>query len=57
MGRTVASAKKWTIDKDQQLIRAWINVGADPIVGADHRKSSFWSWVASTFNEYRPQGH
>ena len=52
----VGGAKKWTIDEDQQLIRAWINVGTDPIVVADQRKASSWNRVALTFNEYRSQG-
>ena len=56
MGGTMGGAKKWTFEEDRQLIRAWINVGTDPIVGADQRKTSFWSRVASTFNEYRLQG-
>jgi len=56
MGGTVGSAKKWTINEYQQLIRTWINVGTDPIIGDDRRKASFWSRVASTFNEYRPHG-
>ena len=55
MGGTVGGAKKWTIDEDQQLIRAWINTGTDLIVGANQRKASFWNKVASTFNEYCPQ--
>jgi len=52
MGDTVDGVKKWTIDEDQQLIRASINVGTDPIVGADQRKASFWRRVVSNFNEY-----
>jgi len=56
MGGTVGGAKKWTIDEDQQLIRAWINVGTDPIIGVDQRTGGFWNRVVSTFNEYRPQG-
>ena len=56
MGATGGGAKKWIVDEDQWLIQAWINVGIDTIVGADQKKASFWNKVASTFNEYRPQG-
>ena len=51
MGGTIGGAKKWSIQEDQQLIRAWVNIGTDPIVGADQRKASFWSRVGSAFNE------
>ena len=56
MGGVVVGAKKWTVAKDQQLIRAWVNVSADPIIGADQKKASFWSRVVSNFNEHSPQG-
>ena len=49
-------AKKWTVEEDQRLIRAWINVGTDAVVGNDQKKSGFWARVASNFNDHNPQG-
>ena len=50
------SAKKWTVEEDQRLIRAWINVGTDAIVGNDQKKSGFRARVASNFNDHCPRG-
>ena len=47
-------AKKWTVEEDQRLIRAWINIGTDAIVGNDQKRSSFWAGVAANFNDHRP---
>ena len=55
-GGASVTAKKWTVEEDQRLIRAWINVGTDAVVGNDQKKSGFWARVASNFNEHRPSG-
>ena len=34
---TIGGAKKWIVVEDQRLTQAWINLGADPIVGADRK--------------------
>ena len=52
----VVSAKKWSLEEDKRLIRSWINIGTDAVVGSDQKKSSFWKRVAETFNEHRPRG-
>ena len=54
--RVVGGAKKWSVEEDKWLIRAWINIGTDAIVGSDQKKSSFWKRVASNFSEHRPRG-
>jgi len=41
VGDVTIGAKKWTVEEDQRLIRAWINVGTDAIVGNDQKRSSF----------------
>lgn len=55
-GGASIGAKKWTVEEDQRLIRAWINVDTDPIVGNDQKKSGFWARMASNFNDHRPRG-
>jgi len=56
LGDNIGGAKKWTVVEDQRLIRAWVNVGTNAVVGADQKKYSFWARVASNFNEHHPQG-
>jgi len=56
MGVNIGTAKRWTFIEDQRLIWAWVNVGTDPIVGADQKKSSFWNRMTSAFNEHCLQG-
>ena len=35
VGIVAIHAKKWTAEEDQRLIRDWINVGTDAVVGTD----------------------
>ena len=56
IGGVISDAKKWSVEEDKWLIRAWINIGTDAIVGSDQKKSSFWKRVASNFSEHRPRG-
>ena len=41
VGGVSVSAKKWTVEEDERLIRAWINVGMDAVVGNDQKRSDF----------------
>jgi len=45
MGGVLIGAKKWTVEEDQRLIQAWINIGTNAVVGADKKKCSFWRRV------------
>jgi len=56
VGSVSISAKKWTVEEDERLIRAWINEGTDAVVGNDQKRSGFWCRVASNFNEHGPRG-
>jgi len=56
VGGVVDGAKKWFVEEDKRLIRSWINIHIDAVVGSDQKKGSFWKRVASNFNEHRPQG-
>jgi len=56
VGGVVGGAKKWSVAEDKRLIRAWINICTNAIVGSDQKKSSFWKRIASNFNEHRPCG-
>jgi len=47
---------KWTVEEDRQLVESWINVSTNPIIGADHKKSSFWSKMTLAYNHYTPYG-
>lgn len=55
-GGVSIGAKKWTIEEDQRLIRAWINVGTDAVIGNDQKKSGYWARMTSNFNDHRPRG-
>jgi len=54
VGGVVGSAKKWSVEEDKWLIRAWINISTDAVVRSDQKKSSFKKRVASNFNKHRP---
>jgi len=41
VGGVAGGAKKWSVEEDKRLIRAWINIGTDAVVGSDRKKSSF----------------
>ena len=40
MGANIGGVKEWTVVEDQWLIRTYVNVGMDPIVGVHQKKSS-----------------
>ena len=50
------SAKKQTVEEDQWLIRAWINISMDAIVGTDQKKSSFCGRMAFNLNNHYTRG-
>lgn len=40
---------KWTIEEDLHLVKSWINVSMNPIIGTNQKLASFWTKVAYTF--------
>lgn len=46
-------SKNFTIQEDMLLISAWKNVSLDPIQGNNQTQQTYWSRIASYFNEHK----
>ncbi|KAL9671217.1 hypothetical protein QQ045_008783 [Rhodiola kirilowii] len=46
-------SKNFTIAEDMLLISAWENVSLDPIKGNNQTQTSYWSRIASYFDEHK----
>jgi len=50
------NASKWTLEEDRRLVKSWINVSTNPLIGADQKKFGFWTKVTQAFNQAAPSG-
>lgn len=48
--------KGFSIPEDERLVRCWIHISEDPIVGNDQKAESFWRRIHKTYNENAPDG-
>lgn len=46
-------SKNFTIEEDMLLISAWKNISLDPIQGNNQTQQTYWSRIASYYNEYK----
>jgi hypothetical protein len=47
MGR----GKQWNYTEDEALVRAWISVSVDAVVGKDQQNVQFWKKIESSFRK------
>jgi len=52
----VGATSKWTLEEDRGLVTSWINVSTNPLIGADQKKTGFWTKIASAYNQHAPDG-
>src|SRR4051794_11649382 len=45
--------RNFSIGKDEQLCRSWLDISQDPVAGSDQRQSTFWQRIFSHFNEFK----
>lgn len=53
LSRKKGRSKNFSIQEDMLLISAWENVSLDSIKGPDQKQTSYWSRVASYFDEHK----
>ncbi|XP_062010574.1 glutathione S-transferase T3-like [Rosa rugosa] len=43
----------FTIEEDKLLVSAWLNIGLDPVKGADQKKKQFWKRITDYFEKHK----
>ena len=46
-----SNAPNSLLEKDHRLVNSWINLSINSIIGANQKKSDFWTKVAYVFNQ------
>jgi hypothetical protein len=56
-GEKLSAKKKtrelFTREEDILLIKSWLSISKDSVVGVDQKADSFWLRITSNYNEYR----
>ncbi|KAM5551538.1 glutathione S-transferase T3-like [Rosa sericea] len=43
----------FTTEEDKLLVSAWLNIGLDPVKGADQKKKQFWKRITDFFEKHK----
>ena len=52
----VEKRQAWTPEDDRMLVKAWITISSDSVVGNDQNLKAFWRRIANYFNKHRKSG-
>jgi len=47
---------KWRLEEVRRLVKSWTNVSTNPLIGADQKKSGFWTKVTHIYIQHPPSG-
>ena len=45
--------KNFTIDEDELLVSAWLNVSLDPVKGVDQSRTTYWKRIHAYFHAHK----
>ncbi|XP_004293132.1 PREDICTED: glutathione S-transferase T3-like [Fragaria vesca subsp. vesca] len=46
-------ASNYSVQEDNQLVAAWLNVGLDPIKGNDKKSTTYWERIATYYHKHK----
>lgn len=46
-------SKNFTIQEDEQLVKAWLNVSLDPVKGVDQSRDTYWKRIHAYFHAHK----
>jgi hypothetical protein len=44
--------ERWSEEEDKIVIKSWLNISKDALVGVNQRANSFWKRITDNYNEY-----
>jgi len=51
--RNQRRTKNFTVEEDEQLVKAWLNVSLDPVKGVDQPHTTYWKRIHAYFHAHK----